>query len=295
MVLLLAIVGKLNCDLHRCSPAHLNLHQSAPLESLIFSGTFSPSWARLSFHGHVYASAPWIWLGVFHSGSLAYPGESLAKLSQKQTIPSPCPHPHCALKTVFGNLTCRKTDPGFALRGLLTRRFIVKFPQNVYTCLREPVNINVSASAGSGWVPHTRRFLHLSLIYPKKKYCHCNSFVCRFVGWHIVRGMFLPAWHKMVLGVVPWKGYLLCSLECYYASNQLQQIRPFSTNHARSFAASTPRWVWTWMILNGKCARICSFFSSNGIMKTALNGQIPSSVPSSVPLVEYAFYKFIHL
>ena len=102
----------------------------------------------------------------------------------------------------------------------------------------------------------------------QKKYCHCNSFVCHFVGWHIVRGMFLPAWHKMVLGVVPWKGYLLCSLECY-ASNQLQQIRLFSTNHARSFVASTPRWVWTWMILNGKCAKICSFFSSNGIMKTA--------------------------
>ena len=38
---------------------------------------------------------------------------------------------------------------------------IVKLPRNAYACLhREPVNTNVSASAGSTWVPHTRRFLH---------------------------------------------------------------------------------------------------------------------------------------
>ena len=46
---------------------------------------------------------------------------------------------------------------------------IVKLPRNAYACLhREPVNTNVSASAGSTWVPHTRRFLH----FKKKNMAH---------------------------------------------------------------------------------------------------------------------------
>ena len=39
-------------------------------------------------------------------------------------------------------------------------KILVKLPRGAYACLREPVNTNVSASAESTWVPHTRRFLH---------------------------------------------------------------------------------------------------------------------------------------
>ena len=46
-------------------------------------------------------------------------------------------------------------------------KIIVKLLQNAYASLREPVNTNVSASAGSTSVPHTRRFLHLKKMWLK--------------------------------------------------------------------------------------------------------------------------------
>ena len=48
-----------------------------------------------------YASAPWMWLGVFQSGSLAYPGESPR---ESKPCPSHAPTSACAVKTVFRNL-----------------------------------------------------------------------------------------------------------------------------------------------------------------------------------------------
>ena len=50
-----------------------------------------------------YASAPWMWLGVFHSGSLAYPGES-----PRESKPCPSHAPPPPVRSKLFSATCGK-------------------------------------------------------------------------------------------------------------------------------------------------------------------------------------------
>ena len=136
------------------SLAHLPLHWHI----FPFIGTSSPSSAHLLFHGHV-ESFPQVAENSFGraGGGGVWAGHGLLprELSRgfrrdtRGTLSEKTPNQiHGAL--AYAKLPRRK--PQRLIPDLLTQiayaKIIVKLPQNAYARLREPVNTNVSASAG---------------------------------------------------------------------------------------------------------------------------------------------------
>ena len=124
------------------SLAHLPLHGHI----FPFIGTSSPSSAHLPLHGYICL------LRTRGGGALAGHGLLPRELSRgfrrdtRGTLTEKCPirfMPHLHTLSLCGETS--KTDPRFAYADWI----IVKLPRGAYSCLREPVNTNVSASAES--------------------------------------------------------------------------------------------------------------------------------------------------